>query len=257
MTAATSNSPAYLAHGRGNRTAPGRSHPRYVVLTLLLERLTAIVDSDWLPRATQVLDYGCGNRPYASLFRTKFTDYIGADFSGNPDADVILGDDGELPLADGSVDCVLSTQVLEHVQHPDLYLAEAHRVLRPGGALVLSTHGVWPYHPDPGDYWRWTIDGLQLQVYRAGFDLWALHSVLGLASSSLQLWQDATSGHIPTRLRPVYFWLIQWWVGRIERRRVDEISSNAAVYIVFAKKGPRRESSVRTPSKPPEESYEQ
>jgi SAM-dependent methyltransferase len=44
-----------------------------------------------------------------------------------------------LPLADGSVDVLLSLEVIEHLHDPDLLLDEARRVLRPGGALVLST----------------------------------------------------------------------------------------------------------------------
>ena len=236
VSAARPSAQRYATQERGDRTRPGRSHPRYVVLTQLLEKLTAIATSDWLAPGEVVLDYGCGNRPYATLFGRKFSRYLGADFAGNPDADIIIRDSGELPLPDESVDCVLSTQVLEHVEHPEKYLAEAWRVLRPDGALVLSTHGVWRYHPDPTDYWRWTVDGLQIQIYRAGFNVWSLHSVLSLASCGLQLWQDAAGDYLPRRLRPIYFWLVQSVIDRIERRQNGEVSSDASVYIVFAKK---------------------
>ena len=56
-----------------------------------------------------------------------------------------------------SFDAVLSTQVLEHVADPGALPAERFRVLRPGGRLLLSTHGIFVYHPDPDDYWRWTV----------------------------------------------------------------------------------------------------
>ncbi len=46
---------------------------------------------------------------------------------------------------------------------PGLYLSECFRVLRPGGQLLLSTHGVFPYHPDPVDLWRWTCEGLRIR----------------------------------------------------------------------------------------------
>jgi SAM-dependent methyltransferase len=228
--------PANSAQERGNRTRPGRLHSRYAVLTLLLEKLSAVVDSDWLKRGDTLLDYGCGNRPYASLFAKKFRRYVGADFPGNPSADVTLGADGIVPLADESVDCVLSTQVLEHVERPATYLGEAYRVLRPGGALVLSTHGIWRYHPDPTDFWRWTIDGLQVEIYRAGFDLWWLQSVFGMASSGVQLWQDATLNRVPGAIRPLYTGLLQQLIMRIERRRGDEPSTDACVYVLLATK---------------------
>jgi SAM-dependent methyltransferase len=114
-----------------------------------------------------VLDYGCGAMPYRSLF-AHCTSYIGADIALNPDADITLELDGPLPLDDGSVDAVLSTQVLEHVRDPRLYLAECRRVLKPEGQLLLSTHGFWGWH-GPGDWRRWTHEGLIYEVESAGF----------------------------------------------------------------------------------------
>src|SRR5215813_5582153 len=124
-------------HDREDRTRPGRFHSRRLVLLLLLEKLKHIVESDLVSRGDKLLDYGCGNKPYEALFRTKFNDYVAVDFPGNSDAQLTIGPQGELPLSDQSIDCVLSTQVLEHVEEPALYLAEAYRVLKPGGALIL------------------------------------------------------------------------------------------------------------------------
>ena len=228
--------PGERAQERGDRTRPGRLHPRYAVLTLLLERLTAVARSEWLPAGETLLDYGCGNRPYAALFGAKFGRYVGADFPGNPSADVTLDHQGIVPLGDASVDCVLSTQVLEHVADPAAYLGEAYRVLRPGGALVLSTHGIWRYHPDPTDFWRWTIDGLQVEIYRAGFDLWWLQSVFGMAACGVQLWQDATIDRVPRAIRPLYAGVLQQLIMRMERRRAVEPSADACVYVVLATK---------------------
>jgi 2-polyprenyl-3-methyl-5-hydroxy-6-metoxy-1,4-benzoquinol methylase len=47
--------------------------------------------------------------------------------------------DQPLPLASGSADVVSCLAVIEHVEHPDVLAAEAHRVLRPGGVLVITT----------------------------------------------------------------------------------------------------------------------
>lgn len=51
----------------------------------------------------------------------------------------LLYDGGELPFDDGSFDVVESLDVLEHVPHPQRYIAELTRVLRPGGAVLLVT----------------------------------------------------------------------------------------------------------------------
>jgi SAM-dependent methyltransferase len=126
--------------------------------------------------------------------------------------------------------------VLEHVASPRVYLREAHRVLKPKGSLILSTHGIWPYHPDPMDYWRWTIEGLQCEIRQAGFEIVMVQSVFGVESCALQLWQDATFERLPAFVRPIYTWIFQSAIGLIERRHPDKVSNDASVYIVLARK---------------------
>jgi SAM-dependent methyltransferase len=115
---------------------------------------------DWLrAHATPdagVLDVGCGDRPYAALFPGA----VGFDVPGNPHAD-LHGSLEAIPVVDGSFDLVLCLQVLEHVPDPAAAVRELHRVVRPGGRVLLSTHGVYPLHPNPDDLWRWTDQGLE------------------------------------------------------------------------------------------------
>jgi SAM-dependent methyltransferase len=113
-----------------------------------------------------LLDYGCGGRPYEHLF-SHCTSYIGADRAQNEMADLHYAPGAPLPLCDASVDAVLSTQVLEHVREPRQYLDECRRVLKPGGRLLLSTHGFWVWH-GPGDWHRWTHEGLISEIESAG-----------------------------------------------------------------------------------------
>lgn len=66
-----------------------------------------------------------------------------------------------LPFEDGSFDGVVSDQVLEHVgPSPVAAIAEAARVLRPGGRMVFTTCLMNPVHPSPDDFWRFTPSGL-------------------------------------------------------------------------------------------------
>jgi SAM-dependent methyltransferase len=130
------------------------------------------------------LDYGCGAMPYRWLFAHCLS-YIGADFQSNPNADVVYEPGGPLPLGDGSVDAVLSTQVLEHVRDPGSYLRECRRVLRPGGRLLLSTHGFYMWH-GPGDWRRWTHEGLIYEVESAGFQVLDLDAICVLRAFFLQ-----------------------------------------------------------------------
>ncbi len=215
-------------------TRPGfADHDRWLLLLLHRRLREAIAD---LPAGDTVLDYGCGLMPYRDLFEPRFRSYLGADLEGNPQASVTIRPDGSLPLPDGSVDVVLSSQTLEHVTDPTAYLAEAYRVLRPGGRLVLSTHGFWVYHPDPTDYWRWTPDGLRLTLARAGFRVERMASVLGLLSVTMQLWLSGTYWSLPPVIRAIPAAVVQTAIGLIERRRGDRFSADAAIYVLTASK---------------------
>lgn len=117
----------------------------------------------------RILDFGCGGSPYRSLFAGS--PYHRADLPGPSGLDFIIDERSRLPVPDGCYDLVLSTQVLEHVPSPEDYLAECFRVLRPGGQLLLTTHGTFYDHGSPHDYQRWTADGLQSQIKQAGFQV--------------------------------------------------------------------------------------
>jgi SAM-dependent methyltransferase len=51
-----------------------------------------------------------------------------------------------LPFRSGGFDAVTSNQVIEHLHDTDTFLSEAHRVLRPGGLLVVSTENLSSWH---------------------------------------------------------------------------------------------------------------
>src|SRR4051794_6128788 len=118
------------------RTARAWHRLAYIVRTLpaVLERLAPDLR---VAADSRVLDYGCADVPYRRFFPAG-VDYVTADLPGNPQASVEIRTGGSVPCADESFDAVLSTQVLEHVDDPGLYLSECHRVLRPGGRLLLS-----------------------------------------------------------------------------------------------------------------------
>jgi SAM-dependent methyltransferase len=210
----------HLRHARssrGDRLNPSLSHPRYWVLRSLRDAMKELLASPTVTLRGTVVDFGAGDSPYRALFQGKCQFYVAADLPGNPGADAHIAPDGTLPLADGSVDCVLSTQVLEHVADPHAYLVEARRVLKADGCLILSTHGMWRYHPDPCDYWRWTLDGLTLELERAGFQVLEYRSVMRLASNGLLMLQDSVLSALPSVLKRPFSFMMQRSIGVIER----------------------------------------
>src|SRR5205823_26934 len=144
------------------RLEPRPGDPLYLCLSDLLIAIRNFIPSG----ASRVLDFGSGGSPYRPLFPSCI--YHRADLIGGADLEFEYGADARLPSELKDYDCVLSTQVLEHVEDPTSYLKECRRVLRSGGHLILTTHGCFEDHACPYDYWRWTARGLQGMIEQAG-----------------------------------------------------------------------------------------
>src|SRR3989344_807038 len=113
----------------------------------VLKRLLNIIRKfmEVIPEKSIIADYGCGSSPYEELFKPKSSKYLKIDIGNNRSADIKIRENSKLPLKSGSVDVVLSTQVLEHVMNLPHYISESSRILKKKGILILSTHGIWPY----------------------------------------------------------------------------------------------------------------
>ena len=164
-------------HDDSRLKPPFWKHDAYT-LNLLRDALTTGCRRVARPSGT-VVDYGSGTAPYREVVSPLFSDYVACDIVAGDGVDVVLASDQRLPFEDATVDCVLSVQVLEHVWDVDGYLRECGRVLKPGGRLVLSTHGTWLYHPHPTDYRRWTRDGLIRELTERGFIPESVQALVG------------------------------------------------------------------------------
>lgn len=206
-------------------------HPLAYIIRLLPARLEELARELRVPPDGRVLDFGCAEMPYRRFFAPD-VDFVGVDLPGNPRASLYLCADGTVPSEDACFDAVLSTQVLEHVADPRTYLAESFRVLRPGGRLLLSTHGVMVYHPDPVDYWRWTCAGLQRDVEQAGFRVVRFEGIMGLAATGLQLLQDGALRRLPRILWPALCLMMQPMIALADR--LEATASRPLDALVFA-----------------------
>jgi SAM-dependent methyltransferase len=85
------------------------------------------------------------------LLKGKCALVIGLDVSeavlSNPAVDEahVIGADGRLPLADASVDLIVSDHTFEHISNPALFEAEIYRILKPGGWVCARTPNLYGY----------------------------------------------------------------------------------------------------------------
>ncbi|MCP9234625.1 bifunctional 2-polyprenyl-6-hydroxyphenol methylase/3-demethylubiquinol 3-O-methyltransferase UbiG [Lewinella sp. JB7] len=102
------------------------------------------------PAARIVLDVGCGNAWVARALLPEREAVVSFDIALRnttealrrhpaPNHFAVTGDAYRLPFLDGSVDAIVSSEVMEHVPDVPAYLAELLRVVKPGGRIVIST----------------------------------------------------------------------------------------------------------------------
>ncbi|MFN8400371.1 MAG: class I SAM-dependent methyltransferase [Anaerolineales bacterium] len=107
--------------------------------------------------------------------------YLNLDLATQPN---LFADVTKTPLKTASMDCILCTEVLEHLKNPQACVDEIHRLLHDDGQVFVSTPFFYPVHADPYDFQRFTEDGLRhlfrefksVEVFRMG----GYFGVLGL-----------------------------------------------------------------------------
>lgn len=117
-------------------------------------------------------DLGCGEKPYKEFFLQHVERYIGIDWGNSlhdSKADILADLNEPLPLDNECADTTIAFSVLEHLHEPQTMLDEAFRVLKPGGAMVLTVPWQWHVHEAPHDYFRFTPYGLKYLLEKAGF----------------------------------------------------------------------------------------
>lgn len=163
------------------------------------------------PIRGEVLDYGCGGQPYRRLFSSA-SSYVGVDIRDETGSTVVVHPSEPLPFSDGAFDMVLSNQVLEHVEDPDLYVREVVRVLKPEGTLVLSVPFIYPVHGAPYDYRRLSEFGVRAML--EDFELIRVSKLGGVGSTVCTIvlsWIETQTSSVPW-IWPIKVVLLPLWL---------------------------------------------
>ncbi len=125
---------------------------------LILHRRAALVRSVIQQPGGHLLDFGCGNGAQTLLLASEFSRTTGVDINEDflkgfveaaeampksTDIRVLATGGRPVDLPDASVDVATSFTVLEHVADEMVILKDLHRLLKPGGKLILSVPNRW------------------------------------------------------------------------------------------------------------------
>lgn len=166
---------------------PGLSHPNY----LTRKRLLQSVQRYSAKFKGILLDFGCGSKPYRSLFPVD--EYIGLDYENpghphiNEQIDVFY-DGKNIPFNNEHFDAVFSSEVLEHVFNPDEIIKELNRVLKKDGTMLLTCPFAISEHEVPHDYARYSSFGVRHLLEKNGFEIISQEKSGNSIETIFQLW---------------------------------------------------------------------
>lgn len=176
--------------------------------------LTVDFDRLGVGPSTKVIDVGCGAGRHAFEAYRRGADVVafdqdaaelqgvetiltamaeGGDAPESATAQTVVGDALALPYGDGTFDCVIASEILEHISDDETAIAELIRVLKVGGTLAVTVPRWFPervcwwlsddYHSNEGGHVRiYRGSELRAKFLRAGLTLTHTHHAHGLHS---------------------------------------------------------------------------
>ncbi|OBH12485.1 class I SAM-dependent methyltransferase [Mycobacterium sp. E1747] len=176
--------------------------------------LTVDFDRLRIGPGTKVIDVGCGAGRHAFEAYRRGADVVAFDRDetelrsvdtilramaetgeapAGASAEVVVGDALKLPYADEAFDCVIASEILEHIPHDDAAIVELIRVLKVGGTLAVSVPRWLPervcwllsdeYHSNEGGHVRiYRASELRAKILDGGMELTHTHHAHALHS---------------------------------------------------------------------------
>ncbi|WP_096366626.1 class I SAM-dependent methyltransferase [Thiohalobacter thiocyanaticus] len=113
-----------------------------------------------------VLVAGSGSDPYRRYFYNADR-YLRFDIDRASGGIDVQADAHLLPFQDNAFDCVVATEVIEHLDNPLAFIRETKRVLMPGGMFIATVPFMFHQHAHPNDFVRPTNE--MLKIWLDGF----------------------------------------------------------------------------------------
>jgi len=181
---------------------PGISFPAYLTRNRLLRSI-----KKYAPLLKgRLMDFGCGTKPYRSLFTVD--EYTGLDFENpghphlNEQIDVFY-DGKHIPFAGETFDAVFSSEVFEHVFNLEEVLKELNRVMKTGGSILATCPFSICEHEVPNDFARYSSFGLRSLFERHGFEVVHQDKTGNAVETVFQLWIMYIHQHINPKFRKI------------------------------------------------------
>src|SRR5271155_2443299 len=145
------------------KIADGRLHPSITNPNYLVLRRRRMILANWMEnirgQRLVVLDIGGRYQPYRPLLGNRIQRYYALDVLSTALVDAV-GTGEQLPFKSETFDLVLATGVFEYFPEPRVAAAEIHRILKPGGRLLMSVAAVSPRVVDE-EHWHYLPAGLK------------------------------------------------------------------------------------------------
>jgi SAM-dependent methyltransferase len=200
-------------------------------------------------RGGRLLELGCGAGAMLKLMQDLGWEVEGVDFDASAVArarakglKVHLGTLSDKRFPSGTFDAVVGSHFIEHVQEPAETLNECHRVLKPGGTLVLITPNAdgwgrrfygrdWRGLEPPRHLYIFTLSALAVICRRAGLDVVECRSVTranGILKESRRLRREDGTQMGRSISWGVRLWeevrgLAQWCASLVDSRAGEEL----------------------------------
>lgn len=141
--------------------------------------------------------------------------YVNLDLTTRPN---IFADVTRVPARSQSVDCIVCTEVLEHLPNPQTCVDEMHRLLRQDGLAFVSVPFFYPVHADPYDFQRFTEDGLRYQFRNfSSVEVFRMGGFTGVLGLLIEIGIAGVEGNTP--FEKFARWAMKWvsrWLCRYD-----------------------------------------